>query len=116
MQLVPLHAPARCVPTRFGGLLCRMDLRELRNVAAPAEFPMPEIVELLDRLRLHHPAEARVVDLKVFSGMTFDEVSGALHCSPRKVRRLWASAKSTLRAGLSTGAPTETPSRTTRSL
>jgi RNA polymerase sigma factor (TIGR02999 family) len=50
----------------------------------------------LDRLSSLDPEQARIVELRFFSGLTVDETAHALDISPSTVKREWASAKAWL--------------------
>jgi RNA polymerase sigma factor (TIGR02999 family) len=83
----------------------------------PGEGPEPltvatdggEVVDLLDldlaldRFAERFPRQARVVEMRYFSGLEFDDVALALELSPRTVKRDWTFARAWLRDAL--GAP-----------
>lgn len=48
--------------------------------------------------------QARIVELRYFSGLSVDEIAAALEISPRTVERDWAVAKAWLRVRLRHGA------------
>ena len=54
----------------------------------------------LDRFAERYPRQARVVEMRYFSGLEFDDVALALDLSPRTVKRDWAFARAWLRAEL----------------
>lgn len=82
---------------RHGGDLRRVDLLDA-EAAAPAD---DEQVLLLDdalgRLAAVRPQAAELVKLRVFTGLTLDEIAPILALSPRTARRLWAFARAWLR-------------------
>jgi RNA polymerase sigma factor (TIGR02999 family) len=64
---------------------------------------MEEIVavdEVLSRLAEFDPQQARVVELRYFAGLTFEETAEALGLSLRTVKREWAMASAWLRGEL----------------
>lgn len=52
--------------------------------------------EALDRLATVDPQQSRVVELRVFSGLSVEETAAALDISPRTVKREWSMAKAWL--------------------
>jgi RNA polymerase sigma factor (TIGR02999 family) len=75
----------------------RVALHEASATAGPAQLPPFEVCEHLDHLRLRHPLSAKVVELKVFAGLTLPETARSLRISLPAVRRLWAFAANCLR-------------------
>lgn len=49
--------------------------------------------ELLSRLSAFDPQQARIVELRVFGGLTVEEIAEALAVSPATVKRDWSMAK-----------------------
>ncbi len=70
-------------------------------------FVAPEEIlavdEALARLDSLDPQQARIVELRYFSGLSAEETAQALAISQRTVEREWASAKAWLRAQLAEG-------------
>ena len=59
----------------------------------------PDIIKLNDALEAvsaKHPRQGKIVELRVFGGLTVDEVATALDISSATVRREWRSAKTEL--------------------
>jgi RNA polymerase sigma factor (sigma-70 family) len=52
--------------------------------------------EALDNLALIDPQQCRVVELRVFGGLTVEDTAEALKLSPRTVKREWSMAKAWL--------------------
>jgi RNA polymerase sigma factor (sigma-70 family) len=52
--------------------------------------------EALDSLAAIDPQQSRVVELRVFGGLTVEETVEALGISPRTVKREWSMAKAWL--------------------
>jgi len=85
------HARDKAADKRGGGL-ARTDLPE--HVAAPT--PDPDLLALdgaLERLAQQDPRKARVVELRYFAGMEFDEIADHLSLSNATVRRDFSLAK-----------------------
>ena len=57
--------------------------------------------EALDKLALQDPRMARVVELRFFGGLSFEEVAEVLKVSQRTVKRDWKFTKSWLMRALS---------------
>jgi RNA polymerase sigma-70 factor, ECF subfamily len=56
--------------------------------------------EALDRLADFDPAQARIVELRYFGGLTIDEAADTLRASPATVARDWTLARAWLRREL----------------
>ena len=82
---------------------CRQDLL-VTEVLAPG-------LELLGRLAKFDARAVRVTEMRVFLGLSEEEIAEALQISTRTVKRDWALAKAWLKAEM---AHTETPSETSR--
>jgi DNA-directed RNA polymerase specialized sigma24 family protein len=59
-----------------------------------------QLDEALDRLATVEPRMARVVECRVFGGLTEDEIAEALTLTVRTVQRDWAKARMLLRRAL----------------
>jgi RNA polymerase sigma factor (TIGR02999 family) len=67
-----------------------------QDVAAETAVDITALDAALERLAALDPAQARIVELRFFSGLTVDETAAALDISPSTVKREWASAKARL--------------------
>jgi RNA polymerase sigma factor (TIGR02999 family) len=67
-----------------------------QDVAAETGVDIEALDRALERLAVLDPAQARLVELRFFSGLTVDETAAALEISPSTVKREWASAKAWL--------------------
>jgi RNA polymerase sigma factor (sigma-70 family) len=65
------------------------------------------IDDSLDRLAKLDVRQARVVELRVFGGLTVDEVATVLEVSPKTVKRDWQVAKAWLFGALNRHHDTE---------
>lgn len=63
--------------------------------------------EALSELGTHSQQKSRVVELRHFLGLTFDEVAKVMGLSSRTVKRHWNSAKAWLHHSISKGTPHE---------
>jgi len=72
----------------------------LDRIAAPAkesEVDVLAIDEALTRLAAVDSQQARIVELRFFSGLSVEETAAALGISPRTVKRDWSVARAWLR-------------------
>lgn len=70
--------------------------------STPAES-LGEIEMTLARLASIKPVLRTVVEMKVFEGMTADEIAGQIGCAPVTVSRYWSFARNWLQDHLSAG-------------
>jgi RNA polymerase sigma factor (TIGR02999 family) len=90
------HARQRDADKR-GGSDIRLPLDEAFAVADKADLDLLAIDEALDRLAAIDPRQARVVELRFFSGLSVEETAAALSVSPKTVKRDWSVARAWLR-------------------
>lgn len=87
------HAERRPDPRRRVTLNDELD-------GAPAGFDFEELHVALERLAEVDPRGAQVVELRVFGGMSVEEVADVLELSERSVHRDWRAARAWLREEL----------------
>ena len=96
------HARARLGPRR-GGEAQRVPLDD---ISFPSPEPTPALIRLDDALvsleRLD-PRKSKVVELRVFGGLSTGEIAGVLDTSERTVLREWQFAKAWLARELTDG-------------
>jgi len=81
-----------------GGAIPDLPLDEVLLVAATGQsIDLLALDEALTRLALIDEQQARVVELKYFSGLSIEETAEALGISPATVKRDWQMAKAWLR-------------------
>ncbi len=68
--------------------------------AAPIPAETLAINDALERLQRTSEERARVVELKVFGGMTNGEIAEVMHLSESTIKRFWRSARSWLTVAL----------------
>jgi RNA polymerase sigma factor (TIGR02999 family) len=90
------HARRRDAEKRSGTHI-RLPLDEALTVAQETEIDLLAIDEALDRLAAIDPQQARVVELRFFSGLSVEETAAALGVSPKTVKRDWSVARAWLR-------------------
>jgi RNA polymerase sigma factor (TIGR02999 family) len=89
------HARHRHAAKR-GGAAPKVALDEALVVSDQAAEDVLQLNELLTRLDELDEQQARVVELRVFGGLTVEEAAEALDISPATVKRDWAMAKAWL--------------------
>lgn len=88
------HARAHAADKRGGGAAL-IPLDE-RIAAAESNVDLLALDAALTKLAVMDPQQARIVELRFFTGLTVDETAVALEISPATVKRDWAIAKAWL--------------------
>jgi RNA polymerase sigma factor (sigma-70 family) len=78
----------------------KAQLSDLSGPHSPAEDSLLEIDELLNRLAAINPALRRVVELRVFEGLTREEIAREMGCGTATVARHWSFARNWLEEAL----------------
>jgi RNA polymerase sigma factor (TIGR02999 family) len=86
---------------RRGGAQRRAELLDGDLIAAPVNEALLDLDEALGGLEAADAQAAEVVKLRVFAGMTLEEVAQVQGISPRTVKRNWAYARAWLGRQLS---------------
>jgi RNA polymerase sigma factor (TIGR02999 family) len=81
---------------RHGGGRERCEVRDGDRLAAPVGDEVLDLDAAPTRLAAVDPQAAELVQLRVFGGMSIDEVAGYLGISPRTAKRSWAYARAWL--------------------
>ena len=79
-----------------GGDYCRLSLDEAVISSEEKDPDLLILNEALERLAAIDTQQSRVVELRVFGGLTVEETAEALGISPRTVKREWSMAKAWL--------------------
>jgi len=96
MRRILIDRARRKQALRHGGGQKRVDLHEV-DVAAPVnDEQLMALSEALDKLAAQHKAEAELVKLRYFVGMTNDEAAEVLGISPRTAKYYWTHARAWL--------------------
>jgi RNA polymerase sigma factor (TIGR02999 family) len=106
------HAVARNAGRRGGGG-CRVTLDETLAVTQNETVDGLFFNQLLDELSTFDERQARVVELRVLAGMSFEEIAAVLAISSRTAKRDWSMARAWLHLQLPRAYDTrqlETPS------
>lgn len=78
----------------------KADLSELPDMHVSAEDSLLEIDHVLSRLAAINPALRRVVELRVFEGLTREEIAREMGCGTATVARQWSFARNWLEEAL----------------
>src|SRR5262249_40214411 len=81
---------------RQGGARRRCELSDEDRVAIPLSDELVDLDEALTKLHATDPRAVELVKLRVFAGMTIEEVADVQGISPRTVKRNWAYARAWL--------------------
>jgi RNA polymerase sigma factor (TIGR02999 family) len=100
------HARRRDAGKR-GGLQVRLPLDDALAAADETDVDLLAVDEALDRLVAFDPQQARVVELRFFSGLTVDETAAVLGVSPKTVKRDWSVARAWLRREIGGGSKSD---------
>ena len=98
------HARARLSDKRGGGARC-VTLDDLHDLPQPPassnEIDILELNEALEKLATFDSDQARLVELRYFTGLSIEETAEALGISAATVKREWVIARAWLRRELS---------------
>jgi RNA polymerase sigma-70 factor, ECF subfamily len=96
MRRVLLDHARRRRSGKRGGAWLRVELRE--DAAADADRPVDflDLEAALAELALRDPLQARLVELRVFGGLSHEDAAEVLGVSPAAVRREWRIARAWL--------------------
>ena len=93
MRRILIDRARRKLTLRHGGNCERVDL-DGQDFAAPGpDAQLMAVHEVLDKLAKDHPAQAEVVKLRYFAGMTNEETAQALDVSVATVKNYWTFAR-----------------------
>ncbi|HUR32521.1 MAG TPA: sigma-70 family RNA polymerase sigma factor [Vicinamibacterales bacterium] len=99
------HARAQAAAKR-GGASSRVSLSDAEGVEVEPALEVLAVDRALTRLAMLDVEQARIVELRYFSGLTVEETAHVLGTSPRTVKREWRLARAwlyeQLRAGIQT--------------
>jgi len=94
-QILVERARARGAQKRWAAL-DRVTLTDALALPAADAAMLPALDEALNRLEAIDPAQARLVELRYFAGLSSEEDADALAISPATVKRRWALARAWL--------------------
>jgi RNA polymerase sigma factor (TIGR02999 family) len=97
MRRILIDRARRKRARRHGGEQQRVDIQEVDLTSSTNDdAQLIAVSEALDKLALQHSAEAEVVKLRYFVGMTNDEAAEVLGISPRTAKYYWTHARAWL--------------------
>jgi RNA polymerase sigma factor (TIGR02999 family) len=96
MRRILIEQARRKGTQRRGQRRVRWELQEGDRVAAPLHEELLDLDEVLDKLAAVDPQAADVVKLRLFAGMTVEEIAEIQGTSARTVKRNWAYARAWL--------------------
>ena len=96
MRRILIDRARRRKTERHGGRCERVELWETRLAAPGEDDQLLAVNEALEKLEGQHPAQAQVVKLRYFGGMTNEEVAQALNISVSTVKTYWTFARAWL--------------------
>ena len=91
-RLLVDHARAHNAEHRGGGLR-RVDMQEELAITPEKLDQVQQIDDLLKKLEKENPRQAKVVELRYFGGLNFEEIGGLLQLTSRTVKTDWALAR-----------------------
>jgi RNA polymerase sigma factor (TIGR02999 family) len=86
------HARAHNTQLRGGGLQ-RVELEETFTVSGDRSEEMLLLDEALEKLQKINPRQAKLVELRYFVGLSFEEIAPMLGIAVRSAKRDWAVAR-----------------------
>jgi RNA polymerase sigma-70 factor, ECF subfamily len=96
MRRVLIDHARRSQAAKRGGPLPRLSLEQAIVYSKEQAGDLLALDELMQRLARLDPRQARIVELRVFGGLTVEEAAEALGISAATVKRNWAMAKAWL--------------------
>jgi RNA polymerase sigma factor (TIGR02999 family) len=82
--------------SKRGGSYRRISLSEGAILTGEKDTDLTELDELLERLATIDPQQSRVVELRIFGGLTVEETAEVIGISSRTVKREWSMARAWL--------------------
>jgi RNA polymerase sigma factor (TIGR02999 family) len=79
-----------------GGSDIRVSLEDSTVVTNSQDLDIVALDQALERLAIIDPQQAKIVELRFFSGLTVEETAEVLSISPATVKREWSMAKAWL--------------------
>jgi RNA polymerase sigma factor (TIGR02999 family) len=93
MRRILIDRARRKLTERHGGRFERVEFDEHELVALAADQQLLAVHEVLDKLALEYPAQAEVVKLRYFAGMTNEETAQVVGVSVATVKNYWTFAR-----------------------
>jgi RNA polymerase sigma factor (TIGR02999 family) len=100
MRNILVDQARRKAAQRRGGDLQRADLDPDLVAAEPVATDELAVDEALQRLELAHPRKVRLVELRIYAGLTMPEIAAVLDIGLATAERDWSFARAWLAAAL----------------
>jgi len=82
--------------TKRGGACFKLSLDDAAEIAVGKNPDLIMLDDALSALSVMDPQQGRVIELRVFAGLTVEETAKVLKISPRTVKREWGMARAWL--------------------
>jgi RNA polymerase sigma factor (TIGR02999 family) len=105
MKQILIDRSRRRKAAKRGGDQERVTLDEVGGPGVASQADLYDVADLLQRLGELDARQARIVELRVFGGLTVDEVAELLGLSARTVQNDWRAARAWLVRELGRGEP-----------
>lgn len=86
------HARGKQAAKR-GGDVVKVSVDELANISAPVDLDIVALDDALTQLAKLDPQQSRVVEMKIFVGLSNDDMAEVLGISKSTVKRDWETAR-----------------------
>jgi RNA polymerase sigma factor (TIGR02999 family) len=96
MRRILIEGARRKRAVRHGGGQQRLDIQEVEPPSPSNDDQLIAVSEALDKLSVEHKAEAELVKLRYFVGMTNEEAAEVLGISVRTAKYYWTHARAWL--------------------
>ena len=93
MRRILIDRARRKKAVRHGGGQVRVDIQQMDLASPASDEQLLAVNEALDKLAERDQQQARIVELRYFSGLTLEETAEALHISRATVASDWRMAK-----------------------
>ena len=103
MRRILVDYARRHLASKRGGSFYKVTLDDGLTSPAQDDAELLALDEALERLAALDPRQSRVVELRIFGGLTLEETAHAIKISPRTARREWSMAKAWLRKEIKKG-------------
>lgn len=94
-QILVDYARRRDAGSRGGGTV-RIPIEEAAVVLDGTPVDLQALVDAMDRLRALHERQSRVVELRYFGGLNYEEIAEVLGVSSKTAKRDWTVARAWL--------------------
>ena len=103
MRRILVDYARRHLTSKRGGSFYKVTLDDRLTSSVKDDAELLALDEALERLAALDPRQSRVVELRIFGGLTMEETAHAINISPRTARREWSMAKAWLRKEIKKG-------------